>query len=308
MQKPQSNIEGITFGVEIETTISRESAIRVGGYHAGLNVESARIGATTKDAPKFERHAWKAESDCSIYVEKPGHMACEFVSPILKGEAGVRHLIEFIEFLREIGASVNRSCGFHIHVGAESAAAGEEVTTYIDKLARLAAFNTKALYAQTGTINRERGHYCAPIGTDARKAVSRIKRSKSTRTASVGNRYQLLNLTNLPTRGTVEFRCFAGTLNTSKALLHLFSVLALCIIARTAKTPSTWDNRPLTGSKALTNFLKVRPMLRIVGTATFAGHFQRMVAKALEMGAKYDLAQAALDAVTLTTNAPRAAH
>jgi len=308
MQIPQSNIEGLTFGVEIETTIPVASGIQVGGYHRGCNVIQGTVGALTSAAPTFEGAHWKAEADCSILVRHDGHIACEFVSPVLRGEAGVRHLVEFIEFLRRLGASVNRSCGFHVHVGVSGAAGGHEVTDYIDRLARLAGFNTKALYAQTGTLARETGHYCAPLNGATKQAVKRIKRTKSTSGTALGNRYQLLNLTNLPRTGTVEFRCFAGTLNVSKALLHVFSVLALCIIARKAKTPSVWDNRPLTGTKAITNFLKVRPMLRIVGGETFATHYRRMLAKAMEMAGKYDLAQAAVDAATLTAGKRPASH
>jgi len=296
-----SNIENITFGVEIETTIPSEAGIIIGGYHLGRPVMSAAVGTAAVIPPKFNGAAWKAEADGSIRVDKEGHRACEFVSPILKGEAGVRHLVEFIEFLRSIGAKVNGSCGLHIHVGAESAAGGEGLTDYVDRLTRLTAFNTKALYAQTGTLSREKGMYCAPIGSALRKGVARAKRSGSIHDAArAAGRYQLLNLTNLTTRGTVEYRCFAATLNTSKALLHLFSVLALCIIARKAKTPATWDNRPLTGTKALTNFLKVRPMTRIVGAQVFEDAFPRMLTKALEMGGKYDQMQAALDLVMLT--------
>lgn len=297
-----SQIENLTFGVEIETTIPGSAQIFPGSYHHGRPVVSGRSGDELLAAPSFNGAAWKAEADGSIVVEKAGHIRAEFVSPILKGEAGVRHLIEFVEFLRAIGASVNRSCGLHIHVGASGAAGGEELTAYIERLTRLVAFNSKALYAQTGTIAREAGHYCRPLGDTTKKAIAKAKKSKRLADAQAGTgRYQILNLTNLLSRGTVEFRCFAGTLNTSKVLLHVFSVLALAIIARKAKTPAQWDNRPLTGTKAITNFLKVRPMTRIVGAQVFEERFPAMLAKALEMAGKYDTQQAALDVVLLTT-------
>lgn len=297
-----SNIENITFGVEIETTVPFAAQILVGQYHAGRAVNSATSAAGVRiESPKFNGAAWNAENDGSIRADKEGHRSCEWVSPILKGEAGVRHLIEFVEWLRSIGASVNTSCGLHIHVGAAGAAGEHEVTDYIERLARLSAFNSKALYAQTGTIARENGMFCRPIGDQCKKAVAKAKKTKRLIDAAHGaGRYQLLNLTNLTSRGTVEFRCFAGTLNTSKVLVHLFSVLVLCIVARTAKTPAQWDNRPLTGEKAVSNLLKVRPVTRIIGAQTFTDRFSAMIAKALEMAGKYDAMQAALDLVTLT--------
>lgn len=301
-----NNIENITFGIEIETTIPLSANVRVGGYHNGALATSARKqNGELVSFPAFQGMPWRTERDCSIMVLAPGHTPCEFVSPVLKGEAGIAHLIAFVEFLREIGAEVNPSCGMHIHVSATTAAGTEDHTAYLERLVRLVAFNSKALYAQTGTTSREKGRYCAPLGATTRDAIARVKKSKRVNDAAIGpSRYHILNLTNLARIGTVEFRCFAGTLNTNKVLLHLFSVLALCIVARTAKTPASWENKALSGTKALTNFLKVRPMTRIVGSPIMTARFPRMLAKALEMGAKYDSAQAADDLRELTsTNA-----
>lgn len=297
----QNNIENITFGVEIECTIPAAAAVQVGGYHRGSLATTARDTAgVLQRFPSFQGHPWRTEHDGSIAVNLAGHRVCEFVSPILVGEVGIAHLIEFVEFLRGIGAAVNPTCGLHIHVGAGSAAGGEEATAYLERLVRLVAFNSKALYAQTGTTAREKGRYCAPLGQATRQAVKKARKSKQVADAAPGNRYHILNLTNLPRTGTVEFRCFAGTLNTNKVLLHLFSVLALCVIARKAKTPASWENKALTGTKALTNFLKVRPMTRIVGSPIMKERFPRMLERALAMGAKYDAAQAADDLANLT--------
>lgn len=297
-------IDNITFGVEIETIIPAASQVMIGRYHAGYQIVSARNqSGELKEFPSFQGNRWKAESDSSIDVTKPNFKACEFVSPVLKGEAGIAHLIAFVEFLREIGAEINASCGLHIHIGAASAAESEEHSSYLERLVRLVAFNSKALYAQTGTILREKGCYCAPLGQSTRKAVKKAKKSKRLADAAVDvNRYHILNLTNLGRTGTVEFRCFAGTLNTNKILLHLFSVLALCVIARKAKTPAGWENATITGTKATTNFLKVRPMTRIVGSPIMTARFPRMLAKALEMAAKYDAMTAVADLAAMANN------
>ena len=79
-----------------------------------------------------------------------GHRSCEFISPILQGAAGVAHLVEFVAWLQEIGAKVNKSCGLHVHVGVTTAAQsmhGDQILAYVNKLARLVSFNSKALYA-----------------------------------------------------------------------------------------------------------------------------------------------------------------
>jgi hypothetical protein len=291
-----NQIANITFGVEIETTVPVSASLVIGQYHRGTPAIAASHNGQRRFFPTFAGETWSLEADGSIHVSTRDHRACEFVSPILKGEEGIKHLLEFVAFLRELGAEVNASCGLHIHIGATSAAQSENTADYIERLVRLVAFNSKALYAQTGTTKRERGAFCAPLGVTTRRAVARMRRSKNVADGARGTqRYHILNLTNLPRTGTVEFRCFAGTLNPAKIQLHLFSVLALCVIARNAKTPAGWENKTITGTKALTNFLKVRPMTRIVGSPILEAAFPAMLKKALEMGAKYDLAEAGAD-------------
>ena len=286
LQNLESNIENITFGVEIETSIP--AVIQVGGYHRGRQIEGA---------PKFQGAAWSAESDCSIRPER-GHVACEFVSPILRGEAGVLHLIEFVVWLQLLGAKVNSSCGVHVHIGVRGIAAtvGEQAK-FIKILSRLATRNSTALYAQTGTLSREQGHFCKRAGEAIRKQITVACRKQNA--ANLGyamptsDRYQLLNLCNLPTKGTVEFRCFAGTLNVDKLLCHLLSVFLLCKVAARRKSLTNWDpTEQFTGTQALHNLLKVRPTFSLVQCATFSDRRSEILAKGFEMAAKYDEAKA----------------
>jgi hypothetical protein len=280
-----SNIEDITFGVEIETTIPA-GIVRVGPYHNGTPVANG---------PAFNGAFWKAELDGSILARIPGHTPCEFVSPILKGEAGVAHLIQFVEWLNAIGARVNVTCGLHIHVGLSGftgTTAADVLAEYLAKLAHVTSFNATALYAQTGTLSREGGHYCARPGQAYRASVRRIRKAKSVSVNLDVNRYQLLNLTNVSRNQTVEFRCFAGTLNADKILAHLFSVILICRVAAQLKTLPSWTNKPWSGSDAVRNLLKVRPVLRLVSCQPFGERFRAMVSKAFEMAQKYDLARA----------------
>lgn len=297
-----NNIENITFGIELETIVPTTARIAIGHYHNGFNATSAVINGEVKTFPSFQGATWKTERDGSIITER-GYQACEFVSPILKGEAGIRHLIEFVEFLRSTGAKVNASTGMHIHVGVNSVSDGAELTDYIERLTRLVGFNTKALYAQTGTPARENGRWCAKLGPQTKASIRRMKRVKNVGETVSGNRYQILNLTNLTRTGTVEFRCFAGTLNTSKIIAHLASVLLLCIISKTAKTPAGWENKTLTGTKAVTNLLKVRPVTKILGSPAIGDHWRKACGKALQMAAKYDAIQAGIDLAILTAKA-----
>ena len=44
-------------------------------------------------------------------------MACEFVSPVFKGQDGLKQLLVDLEVIRGMGAQVNTSCGLHVHIG-----------------------------------------------------------------------------------------------------------------------------------------------------------------------------------------------
>jgi len=286
------NIENVTFGVEIETSIPLSLNLSVGHYHHGTPVPSA---------PQFNGASWKAESDCSI-IAAPGCTPCEFVSPILKGEAGVLHLIEFVNWLGAIGAKVNSSCGLHVHIGVASFANDPAaVAKFVRILSRVTSRNATALYAQTGTPRREQGRFCAPMDATARREITRACRAK--RAGAVqDSRYRLLNLTTVGSRGTVEFRCFAGTTNATKVLLHLFSVFALCNITAKRKSITNWDpNETLTGEQAMTRFLKARPMFSIVDVPVFHQHRQAMIEMAFKMARKYDEAK-----MGTSPNTPRA--
>ena len=179
MKPKDPQAEAITFGVELETTIPATSGIVVGGYHCGSYV---RVGASTETnepliAPTFHGSFWKAERDGSI-LTTPGRMACEFVSPILQGSEGVEHLLQFMEWVRAIGAKVNASCGCHITVGVESIIGTRDpqaMSEFARKLAHIARWHAMSLYGQTGT-GRHLNRYSHTLGEDVGSLVRRMER------------------------------------------------------------------------------------------------------------------------------------
>src|SRR5579864_9009460 len=96
------DVNELTFGVEIETTIPA-GVLRVGPHGAGYAID--------------QLPGWKADRDPSIRVGARGHEACEFVSPVYKGIEGLRKLLADLAVIKSLGAKVNASCGLHIHVG-----------------------------------------------------------------------------------------------------------------------------------------------------------------------------------------------
>lgn len=144
------NVSEITFGVEFEVILPVGTIARVGHYHNGIQIP---------DLPE----GWNAQGDGSIRVSEAGHVGVEVVSPILKGLDGIRQVKLVCLWLQQRGAKVNRSTGFHVHVGF-----GRTETEGLKRLVSTVANYEKALFAATGTKAREQGIYCRGVQNDQR--------------------------------------------------------------------------------------------------------------------------------------------
>lgn len=212
------NVNDMTFGCEFEIVLPASVNIRVGGYHSGIQVAGLPDG-------------WNAQGDGSIRSRR-GWQAVEIVSPVLKGADGINQVRQVCQWFRSVGARVNQSCGFHVHVGwnGDDAALG--------RLVHLVSANEKALYAATGTKNRERGNYCRPIQNDS-AFVGRFVQGNE---RSYTNRYHSLNITNLSaaSKRTVELRVFSGTVNAQKAVAYIRLALGMVQKASMMKRLTKW--------------------------------------------------------------------
>jgi hypothetical protein len=204
------NVNELTFGVEIETTIPR-GRIHVGGHGCGSDIP---------DMP-----GWKADRDPSIRVRVMGREACEFVSPVFRGVEGLKQLVADLAKIRALGANVNASCGLHVHVGFDKTNAVE-----MTKLMTLVANFEKAIYAATGTKNRERGRWCGGLNRYGNVANA---------IPNLHNRYHVLN-TATGSKPTVEFRAFGATLNAAKLVSYVRLCVGIVERALRAKKTTNW--------------------------------------------------------------------
>lgn len=216
------NASELTFGIEIETTISPERAaalgLRIGSYYScGEQVPYLPAG-------------WVAKRDGSIHGEN-GRIGCEIVSPILKGAEGLAQVILVARTLEEKGHRVNASCGVHVHVGFSRYAPAEVLARLISAV----AYAEKGIYAITGTKNRERGTYCGGIRKYGDDKAAKVNLDI--------NRYHVLNLTNLASgsKDTVEFRAFSGSLNPVKLVGWVQVCLGLVEHAVNNSRKSPWN-------------------------------------------------------------------
>jgi len=203
------NASDLTFGVEIETTMPTGST-HAGSHGAGYQVAWLPAG-------------WLADRDPSIRTTR-GRIAVEFVSPVLKGAEGLKQLIDAVKKIKEMGGTVNASCGLHIHVGFD-----RTNRAALDRLTTLVANHEKAIFASTGTKKREQGRWCRGL----QHYGNRVAAGQNAGTM----RYHVLNLTNLTSgrRPTVEFRAFSATLNIIKIVGYVRMCLGLVELAHNSK-------------------------------------------------------------------------
>jgi len=215
-----TNASNLTFGIEIECYIPEQNlqnaGVRIGGYHNGLQVNCLPQG-------------WNAQSDSSIRAPH-GKRGIEIVSPVLMGADGIRQVEFVLQWLRDMGAGCNESCGIHVHVGADENTAR--------KLVGLVAQHEKALFAASGKKGKSRSnnHYCNGLIRNQNIRDAHESNRLVLNTAGQ-SRYQTLNLTNLLSgrRPAVEFRAFAATFRTEVVLGYIRICLGMTQFAMASK-------------------------------------------------------------------------
>jgi hypothetical protein len=248
MKPIDTHAASVCFGIEIETSIPNASNVSVGQYHRGIAVQfgrSAVDGAMT-EAPRFiatgDRNGgvcWQAERDSSIQYGL-GRTGAEFVSPILHSAAGVQNVIDFVAWLKSIGAQVNESCGVHVTVSVDSIIGSSDPQARADfaqKLAHIAQWHSRAIYGQTGTgrhLNTYSRQFHSTVAVHARAMKRNPDLSAKMAAANACGR-GMVNFGKLFSGGVVEFRAFAGTLNIHKILHHIATAIGLCRRAHEVK-------------------------------------------------------------------------
>lgn len=233
----------ISFGIELETHLPGDDNTTIGSYHYGTQVSWLPQG-------------WKAERDGSINAPY-GRRKCEFVSPVLTGEAGIKEAHESIRKINERGARVNGSCGVHVTISfpANNAAA-------LARLITLFAHYETGIYATTGTKNRENGQWARSVKRHGNGKNGNRAKANAARRAASNDRYHALNLTHIAQgKNRVELRLFSGSTNADKVIAWVRLALALAEYALTTSRAVSFDDRSKDerfggpGSRSLTQLL-----------------------------------------------------
>ncbi len=174
------------FGIELECV-----------FPAG--VDRYRVGNALYDAGL---HDWSVKTDCSIRGN-----GFEVVSPPISGEEGRRQLRVACAALTALGATVDRSCGTHVHHEVRDLSADA-----LRRVARTWANNQGVIDGLVSASRRGRPTYC--VGFDSSDA-DYVERAENPRRVGL-TRYKALNFASLGRYGTLEVRQHQGTLSAAK--------------------------------------------------------------------------------------------
>jgi len=234
----------ITFGVEIECLIPLHHIYR-------LNIAIGDHGHGSPLPAPFPPE-WTAQDDSSIRCNGQ-RTGVEIVSPILRGFAGLQEMCNVLGVLESLNARVNRSCGFHVHIGAKSLlqqkiSDPDCMADWVRRLVNTASQFETALFGIAGSISRLDNQYCHSIKSPyawAGRLKAGDKFPKVSRETYQKSRYHTVNLCNVfGPRGTVEFRVFSGTLNATKAVGYVVTAIGLCQKATESPLAPKFDDQP----------------------------------------------------------------
>lgn len=224
-----SSSRGRKFGVELEIVgLSREAAMQV-LRNAGLDV--ADLGSYTHRVST----SWKVVYDSSLSAGSHNG-ACEVVSPPLRGRAGFAALKTAMEALSAAGATVNRSCGTHVHHDVNDMTGPQLADMMVLYTDRQAALDT--VLAPSRRNGRWTYHWRQ---SELQDVLSVLRASTGGRrgTRIHADRYKTINIMSYPKYGTIEFRQHQGTLNYSKLERWILMGQAMCEAVKAGRSIRT---------------------------------------------------------------------
>lgn len=187
------------FGIEMEIAdITQRQALNA-LRDAGLRAEIEGYNHDT-------RPHWKIVTDSSV------RNGFEVVSPILRGEQGLREAENAATALETAGAKINTTCGLHVHFDSASLGVNEIraiATRYARHETEIDAFMPSS---RRGDANQ----YCRGTRRIFESAAFQRAETIDELIDAQGSRYFKLNLQSYRRHQTIEFRQHSGTVSAEK--------------------------------------------------------------------------------------------
>lgn len=203
-----------TFGVEIECGVNR-GAIRSASETTGMSYEYE--GYNHRDGHNY----FKFVHDGSLIIED----AVECVSPVLRGASGKKILKMACDTLNRAGASVNGTCGLHVHIGAHNLTDKHYANVFVNYYYLEKLIDTFMAVSRRDDNNQ----YCHTIQDHSRlqycETISQVQIELERGLAYPDlARYHKINAQAYNRHKTIEFRQHQGTTNFEK----IFNWVTFC--------------------------------------------------------------------------------
>ena len=244
------------YGVEIEMVISwNEIDKGIKFSHDILAKELTSLSGENVEYVKRNRHEtkqfWKVVTDAS--VKDDVREGFELVSPPLIGRDGLVSISSVYEAAKKLGATVNSTCGFHVHINAENMSlshlssishcflalenAFDLLMNNVDRRGNMNVYcqsNSYHLYHSSPTQSPPSNKQRCKLFQEVRsmeELVCLVNQS-DLKKRNHGNRYRKLNLTNLVRKdrpfNTIEFRQHGGVTSFEEAQAWIYLLLVFC--------------------------------------------------------------------------------
>lgn len=263
-----------TFGLEFEFAVADAGWVAHELHALGLTASPDAVAYHTERPAGF----WSVEHDRSVTSVftcdrggSPVIVGGEVVSPPLRDTAECwRQVALVLDVLKRCGAEVNRTCGLHVHIGAEALrdpsarshaesdpalrAAHEPERSLLPALSRLAVLTSVCfedlvfrLASAEGGAHRGRAFFyrhCRPLERELRPTYERLVDLTDDLGLEGSTRRAALNLTNVgdPRKDTVEFRQSNGTLD--GRVVQAFVRLCAALVGTARWTPDAVRRAP----------------------------------------------------------------
>ena len=252
-----TDLSAHTFGAEFEAIFPPSCFSKIEIARRVAQVSGLQVEAGSRTAPtSISATAWKVVDDGSVHG---AGIAAELVSPILRGDEGLEQVRKICEAMQTIGATVNQSCGFHVHVGVGR---GAELSFFKNLVKLYAKFepaiDSVMAPSRRGSINtycRSLAQANIPAVDAAASLPALIEAQTRLPRGTYQERFFKLNLKAFTKHFTVEFRQHSGTTDAIKATNWIKTCIRMVIAAKNGKSgtprgplPTTFDH--LTDPKA----------------------------------------------------------
>jgi len=204
-----------TFGVEIEFIGENNQRITNEEINQYLERQGADFRMHTAYYSDTDATLWRLKTDSSVSGSGWG---LEVVSPVLQGDSGYRDLMLVLDAVNNTGASINRTCGLHVHVGVGDWG----IKQFRNLYKRYSKFETAIDSVLPVSRRLSNNGYCnstvMAFGQTLGQVFEKINSCKTARELSnqIGTRYTKLNIQSFWKHGTVEFRHHSGSTENEK--------------------------------------------------------------------------------------------